>query len=115
VDQNGHGAVDDDQLWSLRLYVSGASPRSMEAIDTVRQICDQELAGRVDLAVIDVGEQPALAVSDDVVAVPALVKLWPAPTRQLVGDLADADRVRAGLALSPVAAPWSAGEPPAVG
>lgn len=88
--------------WYLTLYVSGASPRSAAAIDTIRQICDIDLAGRVDLRIIDVGEQPALAVSDRIMAVPTLVKRLPAPARQLVGNLADHNRVRAGIDLVPV-------------
>jgi circadian clock protein KaiB len=91
-----------DPLWRLTLYVSGASPRSAGAIDTVRRICDEELAGRVELRIVDVREHLAPAISDDIVAVPTLVKRWPPPLRKLVGNLADADRVRAGLNLGPV-------------
>ena len=104
---------DADLRWTLTLYVSGASPRSAEAIDTIRRICDDELAGRVDLNIVDVGDQPGLAVSDDILAVPTLVKRLPEPLRQLVGNLADADRVRVGLDLGSVAArrsPPSAGQ-----
>ena len=90
---------ETDRRWRLTLYVAGASPRSAEAIDTVRRICDEELAGRVELRIVDVSEQPAPAISDDILAVPTLVKRWPPPSRRLVGDLADADRVRAGLGL----------------
>ena len=94
--------TDTDRRWSLTLYVAGASPRSAEAIDTVRRICDEELAGRVELRIVDVREQPAPAISDDIFAVPTLVKRSPTPPRRLVGSLADADRVRAGLNLGPV-------------
>ena len=94
--------IEADPRWLLTLYVSGASPRSAEAIDTVRRICDEDLAGRVELRIVDVSERPALAISDDVFAVPTLVKRWPPPSRRLVGNLADADRVRAGLNLGPV-------------
>ena len=93
---------DTDLRWSLTLYVAGASPRSAEAIDTVRRICDEELAGRVELRIVDVSEQPALAIGEGIVAVPTLVKRGPAPFRWLVGNLADADRIRAGLDLGPV-------------
>ena len=103
-------ATDTAPRWSLTLYVAGASPRSAEAIDTVRRICDEELAGRVELTIVDVGEHPAVATGDDIVAVPTLVKRGPAPLRRLVGNLADADRVRAGLDLGTPAAGQS---PPA--
>ena len=91
-----------DPQWSLTLYVAGASPRSAEAIDTVRRICDEELASRVALRIVDVSERPAPAISDDILAVPTLVKRWPLPPRRLVGNLTDADRVRAGLDLGPL-------------
>ena len=87
--------------WSLTLYISGASPRSAAALDTVRRICDEELAGRVQLQVVDVAEEPAAVLSARILAIPTLVKRLPAPPRQLVGDLADAARVRAGLDLGP--------------
>ena len=93
--------MTDDPRWSLTLYVSGASPRSAEALETVRRLCDEDLAGQVELEVVDVADEPDLAARDRIVAVPTLVKRRPAPPRQLVGDLADADRVRAELDLGP--------------
>ncbi|TFV78338.1 circadian clock protein KaiB [Blastococcus sp. CT_GayMR19] len=92
---------DDSPHWSLRLYVSGASPHSAQALETVRRLCDEELAGQVELEVVDVADEPDLAARDRIVAVPTLVRRLPPPPRQLVGDLADVDRVRAGLDLGP--------------
>ena len=97
--------TDDHPGWSLTLYVSGASPRSAQALETVRRLCDEELPGQVELQVVDVTDEPALAGRDGIVAVPTLVKRLPAPPRQLVGDLADADRLRAGLDLPVVPSP----------
>lgn len=98
-------APDDERpSWSLTLYISGASPRSAQALETVRRLCDEGLPGQVDLQVVDVTEEPALAVRDRIVAIPTLVKRRPAPARQLVGDLGDVDRVRAGLDLGPAPA-----------
>ena len=88
-----------DPDWSLTLYVSGASPRSAQALETVRRLCDEELPGQVELEVVDVTDEPALADRDRIVAVPTLVKRLPVPPRQLVGNLADVDRLRAGLDL----------------
>ena len=92
---------DDHPRWSLTLYVSGASPRSAQALEAVRRLCDDELPGQVELQVVDIAEDPELAAGDRIVAVPTLVKRLPAPQRQLVGDLADVDRLRAGLDLWP--------------
>ena len=98
-------APDDRPSWSLTLYVSGASPRSAQALETVRRLCDEELPGQVELEVVDVADEPDLAVRDRIVAVPTLVKRLPAPSRQLVGDLADLGRVRAGIDLAPPSVP----------
>jgi circadian clock protein KaiB len=88
--------------WELTLYVSGASPRSAEAVATVRRICDEELAGRVDLTVVNASDHPALVMRDHILALPTLVKHSPAPLRHLVGNFTDVARVRAGLDLAPV-------------
>lgn len=98
---------DEDQLrWVLTLYVSGISTHSMRALATIRQICDEELAGRVELRVVDVHDDPQLVVAEGIVAVPTLVKRLPLPLRKLVGDLADRDRVQVALELDlPAPAP----------
>ena len=85
--------------WALTLYVSGASPRSTEAIVTVRRICDEELAGQVDLTVLNAADHPALVKRDHILALPTLVKHSPEPLRHLVGNLTDVARVRVGLDL----------------
>jgi circadian clock protein KaiB len=85
--------------WALTLYVSGASPRSSEAIVTVRRICDEDLAGQVDLTVVNAIDHPALMKRDNILALPTLVKHAPEPLRHLVGNLTDAGRVRLALDL----------------
>jgi circadian clock protein KaiB len=94
------GAVGGDG-WALTLYVSGASPRSIEAIEAVRRVCDEELGRRIDLEVIDVQQQPALGARDRIIVVPTLIKRFPGPRRRIVGDLADPARLRRGLDLGP--------------
>lgn len=91
--------------WALTLYVSGASPRSAEAVATVRRICDEDLAGRVDLTVVNASDHPALVVRDQILALPTLVKHAPEPLRHLVGNFTDVERVRAGLDLAPLRSP----------
>ncbi|RYV51422.1 circadian clock KaiB family protein [Pengzhenrongella frigida] len=87
--------------WYLTLYVSGASPRSAAALEAVRRLADEDLAGQVELEVVDVRDEPALVVRDDILAVPTLVKRLPPPLRKLVGDLSDTGRVRLALDLRP--------------
>ena len=89
--------------WALTLYVSGASPRSTEAIATVRALCDEDLAGQFDLTIVNALDHPDLIKKDHVLALPTLVKHSPAPLRQLVGNLTDTTRLRAGLDLAPSA------------
>ena len=100
--------------WTLTLYVSGASPRSTEAISAVRRICDEELAGRVDLTVLDAVDHPDRVLEDHILAIPTLVKHSPEPVRHLVGNLTDPERVRLALDLGPVPVPLKP-EPPSGG
>jgi circadian clock protein KaiB len=83
----------------LRLYLTGTSPKSLRAIKAVKSLCEQHLNGRYDLEVIDLYQQPELAKSDQIIAVPTLVKKLPFPLRRLIGDLSDPDRVLIALDL----------------
>jgi circadian clock protein KaiB len=87
------------QVYVLRLYVSGASPKSLEAIMNVKNICDQNLAGRYELEVIDIYQQPDRAAHDQVVAAPMLVRHLPLPLRRLIGTLSNTTRVLQGLGI----------------
>ena len=84
----------------LRLYVTGMTPRSTRAINVVREVCDEHLAGRYTLEIIDVYQQPARISEDQIVAIPTLVKCGPTPLRRIIGDMADRDRLLLGLGLS---------------
>ena len=85
--------------WVLTLYVNGASPRSTAALVNICKLCDHELAGRVDLKVVDIRTDPEAAIHNKILAIPTLVKHLPAPVRYLVGDLANEARVRAALEI----------------
>ena len=91
----------DGQRWRLTLYVAGATSHATAAITAIRRICDEDLAGSVDLTVVDVHEEPDRVRRDNIIAVPTLVRHEPAPLCYLVGDLSDTLRVRAGLDLAP--------------
>ena len=96
--------VAAEERWALTLYINGASPNSIQAIETVRRLCDEELGGQVDLEVIDVQQEPALVLRDQILAAPTLVKRLPGPQRRLVGDLSDVGRLRHGLGLRAIGA-----------
>jgi circadian clock protein KaiB len=85
--------------WALTLYVNGASPNSVHAIESVRRLCDEELGGAAELEIIDVHQQPALVVRDQIVAIPTLVSRLPGQLRRIVGDLSDTGRLRLELDL----------------
>ncbi len=94
--------------WMLTLYVSGASARSTEAVESVRRICDEDLEGQVDLTVLNAADHPDRVLEDHILAIPTLVKHAPPPMRHLVGNLSDQERVRTGLDLGPRIVPGSA-------
>ena len=83
----------------LRLYVAGMTPRSVQAVESIRQICQEHLAGRCDLQVIDVYQQPTLAAGEQIIAAPTLVKKLPLPLRRFIGDMTNVDRILVGLDL----------------
>lgn len=93
--------VNGPDLWRLTLYVSGTSPQSSAAVETLRRICDEELRGRVDLQIMDISDAGAQAADDGILVVPTLVKRMPAPPRKIVGDLSDIASVRTALDLQP--------------
>lgn len=85
----------------LRLYLAGQSPRSVRAVENLRRICDEHLAGRCTVELVDLLEDPQLARTDGIIAVPTLVRQQPSPARTVIGDLSDVPRVLAGLQLLP--------------
>ena len=95
----GESTSTEGVRFVLRLYVTGTTARSMQAIRNLRRLCEQHLAGRYDLEVVDVYQQPELAAREQLVAAPTLVKKMPLPLRRLIGDLSDQQRVLAGLDL----------------
>ena len=87
------------EAWNLRLYVAGMTPRAVAAFDNLKKICEEHLAGRYDIEVIDLLENPKLAVGDQIVAVPTMVRKLPPPMKKIIGDLSNEERVLVGLDL----------------
>ncbi len=96
----GSQTAMDTEYYVLRLYVTGSTDRSTRAIEAARQICDTHLKGRHDLEVIDLYQHPEAAAQGQILAVPTLVRLLPAPLRRVIGDLSDRQRVLASLDLA---------------
>ena len=93
------GAGGATERYVLKLYVTGATARSLRAIANVKGICEQYLKGRYDLEVVDIYRRPDLLRSDQIVAVPTLIKKLPLPLCLLVGDLSRTEQVLQGLGL----------------
>jgi circadian clock protein KaiB len=88
-----------DEKWNLRLYTAGQSPKSLAALANLKRVCDEHLAGRYSIEVVDLLKNPRLAKDDQIVAIPTLVRKLPEPLRRIVGDLSDTERALVGLQL----------------
>ena len=87
--------------WELRLYTAGQTPKSLAALSNLKRLCDEHLAGRYSIEIIDLLVNPRLAKDDQIVAIPTLVRKLPAPMRKIIGDLSDTERALVGLQLRP--------------
>ena len=114
MDIDGDSKVDDSfeefkraakrkarEKYVLRLYVSGMTSRSLQAVKNLEKICEDQLSGCYDLEVIDIGQQPELITREDIIATPTLVKELPKPLRKIIGDLSNRERILVALNLQP--------------
>ena len=92
-------AQQQAQRYVLRLYITGMTRRSMQAVGNIRKICEEHLEGRYDLEVIDIHQQPTLAEGDQIIAAPTLIKKLPLPLRRFIGDMSNAERILVGMDL----------------
>jgi circadian clock protein KaiB len=83
----------------LKLYITGATPRSIKAITNIRKICEEHLKGRYKLEIIDIFQQPVLAKGEQIIAAPTLIKKVPLPIRKFIGDMSDTERILIGMDL----------------
>lgn len=91
----------DADVWNLRLYVAGQTPKSIAAFRNLKKICEEHLAGRYTIDVVDLLETPQLARGDQIIAIPTLVRKLPEPMKKIIGDLSNAERTLVGLDLRP--------------
>ena len=90
-----------EEVWELRLYVAGHTPKSIAAFDNLKKICEEHLKGKYHIEVIDLLKNPQLAKGDQIIAVPTLVRKLPEPLKKIIGDLSNTMRVLVGLDLRP--------------
>ncbi len=88
---------DNLEMWHLRLYVAGQTPKSIAAFANLKKICEEFLEGQYTIEVVDLLENPKLAKGDQILAIPTLVRKLPPPLRKIIGDLSNTERVLVGL------------------
>jgi circadian clock protein KaiB len=91
-----------EEIWNLRLYIAGQTPKSITAFANLKKICDEHLAGKYQIEVIDLLKNPQLAKGDQIIAIPTLVRKLPDPIKKIIGDLANTERVLVGLDIRSV-------------
>jgi circadian clock protein KaiB len=91
--------VTKKEIWHLRLYVAGQTPKSIAAFANLKKICEEHLKGQYTIEVVDLIENPKLAKGDQILAIPTLVRKLPVPIRKIIGDLSNTERVLVGLNL----------------
>jgi circadian clock protein KaiB len=103
TDTHADRALDADegdcQKYNLRLYVAGQTPKSLTAFSNLKRLCEQYLADRYSIEVVDLLQNPQLAQGDQILAIPTLVRRLPEPIRKIIGDLSNTERVLVGLDL----------------
>ena len=89
----------DPGFYDLRLYIAGQTPKSVAALAILKRFCEEHLAGKYKIEVVDLVENPKLARSDQILAIPTLVRRLPEPIRKIIGDLSNSERVLVGLEI----------------
>jgi len=88
---------NDNIKYILELYINGESFISNRAIKSVEKVCENELKNNFKLTIIDLTKDPKLALKENILAVPVLIRQLPLPKRQIIGDLQDYERILKGL------------------
>ncbi len=99
LEKASHNSKREEHV--LKLYVTGMTPRSLQAIDNIKKICEERLQGRYTLEVIDVYQQPSLAKEEQIIAAPTLIRKLPLPLRRFIGDLSNTEKILLGLNIKP--------------
>ena len=93
--------VRHNEKYILRLYVTGMTPKSINAIENIKKICEENLKGRYELEVVDIYQQPEYAKKEEIIAAPTLIKKLPLPLRKFIGDMSNKEKILVGLDLVP--------------
>lgn len=101
ADRIGQRSAEVD-VYVLRLYVAGQTPKSMTAFANLKKLCEEHLTGKYKIEVIDLLKNPQLARGDQIFAIPTLVRKLPPPLKKIIGDLSNTERVLVGLDIRPL-------------
>jgi len=93
-------SLDNEDTYRLRLFITGASPNSTRAVVNLKEICETYLKQNYEMEIVDVHQQPLIAETEQIIALPLLIKKSPGPERRLIGDMSDTQKVLKGLGLS---------------
>ena len=93
---------ENSEIWNLRLYVAGQTPKSIEAFANLKEICETHLKDKYIIEVIDLVQTPELAKDDQILAIPTLVRKLPEPIKKIIGTLSKEEKVLVGLDIKPV-------------
>lgn len=96
---NGRTSQMTEAEWELRLYIAGQSKKSLTALSNLQRLCDEHLAGKYRIEVVDLLKNPQLAAGDQILAIPTLVRKLPSPIKKIIGDLSNHERALVGLDL----------------
>jgi circadian clock protein KaiB len=92
-DESNLSEYDIPEKYILKLYITGMTTNSKIAVENIKNICEQHIKGRYELEIIDIYQQPSLAESEQIIAIPTLIKLFPLPLRKLIGNMSDQKKV----------------------
>lgn len=90
------------EIWELRLYIAGQTPKSVLALTNITKYCKEYLEGQYTIEIVDLLKNPQLAEGDQIFAIPTLVRKFPEPLRKIIGDLSNEEKVLVGLNIRPV-------------
>jgi len=88
--------------WDLKLYIAGQTPKSLTAFSNLKRFCEENVPGKYHIEEIDLAKNPKLARTDQILAIPTLVRKLPAPMRKIIGDLSDKQKILLGFDLKPI-------------
>jgi circadian clock protein KaiB len=92
------------EMWELRLYIAGQTPKSVLALKNITRYCREHLAGKYTIEIVDLLVNPRLVEGDQIFAIPTLVRKFPQPLRKIIGDLSNEEKVLVGLNIRPAVA-----------